>query len=243
MATKLKNFSTTAASNNSTPPDGFPEGMDPATVNNSARELMARLAEWYQDPQWINLHTPTYVSTTQFSVTGDQTAYYTAGRRVKAVGTTPFTIYGTISTSAYSSVTTVTVLWDSGSLNNTLTTVEVGILTSSSSSDVVPLINYNAQTGTTYTLAASDNGKVVTVENASAITVTVPQQSSVTLSQGFHCVVRQKGAGQITLATQGSDVLRAPNGSKTRTQYSDIFIDLQDAGSPNTWHAIGDTTT
>jgi hypothetical protein len=32
----------------------------------------------------------------------------------------------------------------------------------------------NAQTGTTYTLQASDNGKVVTFDNAAAITLTVP---------------------------------------------------------------------
>ena len=38
-------WSTTAASNNSSPPDGFPEGMLPSTVNNSARENMAAIAK------------------------------------------------------------------------------------------------------------------------------------------------------------------------------------------------------
>jgi hypothetical protein len=37
-------WSITAASNNSTPPDGWPEGAFPSTVNNCAREMMAALA-------------------------------------------------------------------------------------------------------------------------------------------------------------------------------------------------------
>jgi hypothetical protein len=35
-------------------------------------------------------------------------------------------------------------------------------------------ISFNAQTGTTYTLVASDASKLVTTSNASAITVTIP---------------------------------------------------------------------
>jgi hypothetical protein len=35
-------------------------------------------------------------------------------------------------------------------------------------------ISFNAQTGTTYTLVASDSGKLVTTSNASPVTVTVP---------------------------------------------------------------------
>lgn len=56
----------------------------------------------------------------------------------------------------------------------------------------------NAQTGTTYTIAASDCGKVITFNNASAITVTVPS-----LSAGFWCQCIQKGAGQVTFVQSG----------------------------------------
>ena len=45
----VSQFSTSAASNNSSSPDGFPEGMAPSGVNDSARELMAALAKWYSD--------------------------------------------------------------------------------------------------------------------------------------------------------------------------------------------------
>ncbi|MFC4271600.1 hypothetical protein GQF03_17455 [Sneathiella chungangensis] len=42
-------WSTTAANNNSAPPNGFPEGMKASTVNNSARQLMADLAQLRND--------------------------------------------------------------------------------------------------------------------------------------------------------------------------------------------------
>ena len=58
--------------------------------------------------------------------------------------------------------------------------------------------NFNAsindQTGTTYTLVAGDNGKVVVLDNASAVTVTVPSG----LGAGFNCSFVQKGAGQVS---------------------------------------------
>lgn len=54
----------------------------------------------------------------------------------------------------------------------------------------------NAQVGTTYTLASSDCGKTITFNNASPITVTLPNS----LSAGFWCNVIQTGAGQVTLS-------------------------------------------
>ena len=52
----------------------------------------------------------------------------------------------------------------------------------------------NDQTGTAYTLVAGDNGKVVVLNNASAVTVTVPSG----LGAGFNCSFIQKGAGQVS---------------------------------------------
>src|SRR5690606_33005977 len=53
----------------------------------------------------------------------------------------------------------------------------------------------NAQTGTAYTLAAADAGKVVTATNASPITVTVPAS---TFTTGQRVDVLQRGAGSVT---------------------------------------------
>ena len=40
-------YSQTAASNNATPPNGWPEGQSPSSVNDCAREMMAGIAKWY----------------------------------------------------------------------------------------------------------------------------------------------------------------------------------------------------
>lgn len=40
-------WSTTAALNNSAPPAGWPEGMAPSAVNDTARQMMADIATWY----------------------------------------------------------------------------------------------------------------------------------------------------------------------------------------------------
>lgn len=77
----------------------------------------------------------------------------------------------------------------------------------------------NPQTGTSYSLVAGDNGKIVELNNASAITVTVPTS----LGTGFNCVLVQLGAGQVTLSPS-STTLRNRNGLKTAGQYAAIAI-------------------
>ncbi len=63
----------------------------------------------------------------------------------------------------------------------------------------------NPQTGTTYTFVLADSGKICEFANASAITVTVPPNSSVAFPVGTQIEVTQTGAGKVTLA-QGSGV-------------------------------------
>lgn len=94
----------------------------------------------------------------------------------------------------------------------------------------------NAQTGTTYTLQASDNGKIVECSNASAITVTVPAS----LGTGFNCVVVQLGAGQVTLSASGT-TLRNRNGLKTAGQYAAVSI--MPTSTADTFLVSGDAAT
>jgi hypothetical protein len=63
----------------------------------------------------------------------------------------------------------------------------------------------NAQTGTTYTFVLTDAGKICEFANASAVTVTIPPNSSVAFPVGTQIEVVQTGAGKVTLA-QGSGV-------------------------------------
>lgn len=58
----------------------------------------------------------------------------------------------------------------------------------------------NAQTGTTYTLVAADAGKLVTLTNGSAITLTVPTNASVAFPVGTVIALAQLGAGLVSIA-------------------------------------------
>jgi hypothetical protein len=82
-----------------------------------------------------------------------------------------------------------------------------------------PSIKVNLQTGTTYTLLDSDDGKVVKCSNASSIAVTVPDG----LRTGFACLIAQGLAGQVTLS--GAATLEAPDSAlTTRVQYSQLSV-------------------
>jgi hypothetical protein len=99
-------------------------------------------------------------------------------------------------------------------------------------------IAFNAQTGTTYTLVASDASKLVTLSNAGAITLTVPPSVFAT---GNIINIQQIGVGQVTV-TQGSGVTITSTGGtstapKLRARYSAASIIC--TGS-NTFTVIGD---
>lgn len=49
FASNVTSWSTSAASNNSAAPNGFPEGMAPSGLNDAAREVMAAVARWYEE--------------------------------------------------------------------------------------------------------------------------------------------------------------------------------------------------
>jgi hypothetical protein len=140
----LGKYSITPANNSTTSTSSISvaEGMLPSNINNAFRDIMADVRQWYNDGQWIEYgdgsgtYTPTYVSATAFTIDGvDVTSIYHAGRRIKLVATTPGTIYGTVSSTTFSTNTTVNVTWDSGSLSSeAITNVYVGILSKTNSS-------------------------------------------------------------------------------------------------------------
>lgn len=73
----------------------------------------------------------------------------------------------------------------------------------------------NAQTGTSYTLSASDKGKIVSLSNASAIALTVPD-----LGAGFACMIIQLGAGQVTISGSGATLRNRQSQTKLAGQYA-----------------------
>jgi len=85
----------------------------------------------------------------------------------------------------------------------------------------IAMIALNAQTGTTYTAALSDDGKLITLDNGSAITFTVPPNGTVAFGIGTQLNIMQLGAGQVTI-TAGAGVTLRSAGTKVKTngQYS-----------------------
>jgi len=94
----------------------------------------------------------------------------------------------------------------------------------------------NAQTGTTYTPVLADNGKLVTLSNASAITLTVPTNASVAYATGAQINIEQIGAGQVTIVGDTGVTVNG-TGTKLRTQWS--AATLVKLGT-DSWTLIGD---
>ena len=69
--------------------------------------------------------------------------------------------------------------------------------------------NIVTESGTTRTLSATDNGKIINYTSASAVTITC----ATGLDTGFNCTIIQSGAGKVTLAA----------GSATLVSYSSLF--------------------
>ena len=91
----------------------------------------------------------------------------------------------------------------------------------------------NAQTGTTYTLVAGDAGKLVTLNNAAAITLTVPG-NVFTTGQRVDCLVM--GAGMVTAVGSSCTVNGTPS-LVSRAQYSAFTVLFTSA---TTAVAVGD---
>jgi len=114
-------------------------------------------------------------------------------------------------------------------------------LTNKTVTDPVLVETVNAQTGTTYTPVLSDAKQMVTLNNASAITVTIPPASSVAYTAGSKIDFIAKGAGQVSFA-QGSGVTIRSTGAtatapKLRVQYSAATCWYE--GS-DVWYIVGD---
>lgn len=119
--------------------------------------------------QWVSGPTPTYVSATGFTLVGDQTTDFHVGRRLKTTNTAG-TIYSTIITSAYTSLTTITVVNDSGVLDSGLSVVSYGLLTATnpslSSDGFIPILGPDVASATALPYPAYGNYSDVTGTDA-----------------------------------------------------------------------------
>lgn len=118
--------------------------------------------------EWVSSNlTPTYVSGTQFTVPGNQTSVLTLGRRVKA-SVSAGTVYGTITASAFTTVTTVTVVLDSSALDSGLSAISYG-LNSALNTSIPPNLTDTSHVVARNNSAQSITGSLASVSNWSSI--------------------------------------------------------------------------
>lgn len=86
----------------------------------------------------------------------------------------------------------------------------------------VAIPTYNNQTGTSYTFALLDAAKVVSSNNAAAVTFTIPPQASVVWTTGATLTVANYGAGSVTVA--GGVGVTVTNSTATVAQYGSASI-------------------
>jgi hypothetical protein len=98
-----------------------------------------------------------------------------------------------------------------------------------------------ADTSTARTLSATERGTVLTMSNASAITLTLHATADV----GYSVTVYQKGAGQITFTAAAGGTLRnRQSQTKSAGQYAVCTLICEsNAGSAAVWVLAGDTGT
>lgn len=101
--------------------------------------------------QWVDSGLlPTYVSTTSFTVAGDQTSLFTNKRRLKSFVTAGIA-YSTVLSSTFGVLTTVVVVNDSLPLDTGLSNIQVGLLTPDNTSIPSVIESYRATIAATAT--------------------------------------------------------------------------------------------
>ena len=161
--------------------------------------------------EWVAGSTPTYISTTSFSVPGNQATTYTGSRRVQ-FSVNSGTYYGTIVSGTYngSTLTTVVITPDSTALDASLSGVNYGFLNATPSS--LPPI-------TGITAASVQNQQYVygTTTGTAAAFVLAPSVaiSSYVAGQEFDVVFNatNTAGATINISGQGAIALVRPNGA------------------------------
>lgn len=164
---------------------------------NDANYPMSNLSEW------VLGSTPTYIGTTSFSVPGNQTATYVAGRRLKS-SVTAGTVYSSIYSSSYGAgITTVTVTNDSTTLDSGLSIIQYALISGTPSSLPTTLITSGsliAQTNTAYTTGGASGA--FTLSPSPAIASYIAKQAfDVTFHTacGAGATINISGLGDIAL--------------------------------------------
>lgn len=173
------------------------------------------------------------IDSTVATLTGSQTLTnktLTAPVISSITNTGTLTLPTTTGTVALTSDITVTASSTTTLTNKTLTDAKINLA-------------FDAQTGTSYTVVLDDNSQVVTMNNASANTLSIPTNASVAFPIGTQINVIQIGAGQTTIqaVTSGTTTIQSTGATaaapKLRARYS--AATCLKAGT-DLWYVFGD---
>lgn len=159
--------------------------------------------------QWVSGPAPTFVSSTQFTLVGDQTSTFHVGRRVK-VTDAGGTKYGTITVSAFTTLTTVTITGDA--LATPTSAVSYGLLTTDNPSTPVPIDTHPVVSG------SADKTKKLRFEVDSLTTSTTRVQHVPDFDQ-FLGASYAEMSGRLTL-TSGTAVTTSDVTAATTVYYA-----------------------
>jgi len=246
--TFIGKYDTTAGNNSATSSNSVSvaEGMLPSNINNAFRDLMADIRQFYNSVEWIEYgdgagtYTPAYASSTSFTIAGvNVTSVYHVGRRVKVVASTPGTIYGSITAVAFSTNTTVTVAWDSGSLSDeAITSVHIGAISASNTSmPETPSItgDYTLDVSGDIILDADGDNVTLKAAGTTALDFVLNGATSTTLDAPGD-IHLDAGGGDIKFYDDGTQFGEVTNSStdlviKSTTSDKDVIIKGNDGGS------------
>lgn len=115
-------------------------------------------------------------------------------------------------------------------------------LTSPTVDDPKLNLSVNAQTGTTYTFALTDNGKFVTASNSSTQTYSIPTNASVAFPVGTQIHIIQIGSGQVTIqaVTSGTTTVLSTGATAAAPKLSKQYAAATCIKTgTDTWYVIG----
>jgi trimeric autotransporter adhesin len=125
----------------------------------------------------------------------------------------------------------------------TVTATSTTTLTNKTLTDAKVNLAFDAQTGTTYTTVLDDNSQIVTMNNGSGNTLSIPTNASVAYPIGTQINVLQIGAGQTTIqaVTSGTTTILStgatPAAPKIRARYG---MATCIKAATDTWYVVGD---
>lgn len=186
---------------------------DPGTLGTTA--LAAHIADT------VDAHDASAIS---FSPTGS------------IAGTDVQTAVAEVATDAAAAVTAASILTKLLTVDGAGSGLDADLLDGQSSAYYATVLrSTNAQTDD-YTLVLGDAGKIVEMNKSTAVTLTVPLNSSVAFSVGTVVDVLATGAGQVTVAATGGVTINATPGLKLTDQWAAASLIKR---ATDTWVLVG----